>query len=46
MIQGLLTLILVEVDYNSVPLSVQVIHLGIYHSSNKPTNVESGLDKI
>jgi hypothetical protein len=27
-------------------LSVQAICLGIYHGSNKPANVESGLDKI
>jgi hypothetical protein len=27
-------------------LSVQAIRLGIYHGSNKPANVESGLDKI
>jgi hypothetical protein len=26
-------------------LSVQAIRLGIYHCSNKPANVESGLDK-
>jgi hypothetical protein len=27
-------------------LSVQAIRLGIYHDSNKPPNVEFGLDKI
>jgi hypothetical protein len=27
-------------------LSVQATRLGIYHNSNKPANVESGLDKI
>jgi hypothetical protein len=35
-----------HIDSSLKCLSVQAIHLGIYHNSNKPTNVESGLDKI
>jgi hypothetical protein len=35
-----------RVQFSLKCLSVQVIYLGIHHGSNKPANVESGLDKI
>jgi hypothetical protein len=35
-----------RLQFSSKFLSVQAICLGIHHDSNKPANVESGLDKI
>jgi hypothetical protein len=35
-----------RVQFSLKCLSVDVIHLGIHHGSNKPANVELSLDKI